>query len=568
MTILAVNAYAHNAAAALYDGAHAVAAEQERFDGVKKSGAFPRDVIDDVLLSAVPASDIDVIAYPWKPSRFAGTYLKVFCNDLPRSLALIDPRASPRLNIFSGLRVLLRLRSDLRSVLGRRLPRVSFVEHHLAHAANAFYSSSFDRALVLVADAFGDICSLSVFVGAGRTLRKVYENHFLESLGMLYACVTLHLGYQPLVDEGKVMALAALGDESMVEEFRRLVRLLPNGEYSLDFSYLKFHHNGERRPFTDKFVRMFGEPRRPGESFSAAHRNLARALQRTVEDALLHVVRGMHARFRIDDICFAGGLAMNCVANGRVLCETGVRAMFVPPAPDDSGAVLGAAQAVAHLEFGLPRGRPVDRPDLGPDFGLHRVKRALDRVSYPVVEPPDMAAAVAKLVADGKIVGWFQGRMEFGPRALGYRSLLGDPRRGDLRARLNAIKRREDFRPYAPAILAEHTPAFFGEIRLSPFMSFAGTVAPSKRALIPGAIHVDGTARVQTLAAHDPNPLRRVIEEFNRLTGVPCVVNTSLNCQTPIVATPEHALACMTKAQFDALALGPYLVTRPPESHG
>ncbi len=562
MTILGVAAYAHNAAAALYDGTHALAAEQERFDGVRKSGAFPADVIRELILPAVGAGSIDLVAYPWKPRRFAATYLKVFANDLPWSLELVDPRCSPNLNVISGLKVVVRLRSELRGALGGRLPPIRFVEHHLAHAANAFFSSDLDRALILVADAFGDACSLSLFLGEGNRIRKLYENDFLDSLGILYASVTKHLGFRTLHDEGKVMALAALGDDSLVPEFSSIVRLLPDGSYRFDFSYLNFHHSGERRPFTARFERLFGPPRRPGEALISAHRNLARALQQTVEDTLVHVVRGAHARYGIDRLCFAGGLALNCLANGRILEATPMRALFVPPAPDDSGAVLGAAQAVAHLELGRPRQR-LSSAALGPEYSASRMHATLDG-RFVVEEPPDVADRTAELIARGGIVGWFQGRMEFGPRALGFRSILGDPRQEGLRDRVNRMKRREDFRPFAPAVLAEHAPALLSRPAPSPYMSFASPVEPSVRCRVPGALHVDGTARFQTLERNDPSPLRAVVEAFHRRTGVPCIVNTSLNCQSPIAAAPKDAVACFARAGLDALVLGPYVMVRRP----
>lgn len=563
MAVLALNAYAHNAAVALYDGRRPLAAEQERFDGVKKSGAFPHEALRQLVLPAISPADVTCIAYPWKPSRFTATYLKLFCNDLPRSLELIDPRCSPRLNILSGLKVLFRLRSQLRRALGTRLPPVHFVEHHLAHAANAFYSSSFERALIVVADAFGDICSLSVFVGEGGQLRKVHENRFLDSLGMLYACVTQYLGYRTLLDEGKVMALAGFGDDSLEPAFRRIVRLLPGGEYVFDFSYLNFNRSGERRPFTEKFERTFGPPRRPGEPLSPAHYNVARALQRTTEETILHVVRGARARYKIDWLCVAGGVALNCLANGRIVREAGFRSLFVPPAPDDSGAVLGAAQAVAHMTLAMPRNGPLEAADLGPEYTAARMRATLTRSAYTVSEPPDVAEAAAELIDAGHVVGWFQGRMEFGPRALGYRSILADPRRAELQGRLNALKGREHFRPFGPAVLRERCAELFEGVDASPYMSIAALVRPVARTRIPAAVHVDGTARVQTLEADRGGPLRAVVEAFHRRTGVPCVVNTSLNCHSPIAATPEDALACFERAGLDELVLGPYLVRRP-----
>jgi carbamoyltransferase len=562
MNIVGLAAYAHNAAAALYDGTRVVAAEQERFDGVRKSGAFPGAVFQEVILRHIDPREIDLLAYPWSPKRFLPTYCKIFLNDPPHSLALIDPRCSPRLNVFSGIRTLTRLRSDIRRVLGRRPPPVRFVEHHLSHAANAYFSSPFDRALVLVADAFGDVCSLSIFVGEGSHLRKVYENNFLDSLGMLYSCVTRHLGYPTLMGEGRVMALAGLGDESLVANFKEIVKLLPNGEYRFDFSYLNFHRDGERAPFAKKFHQLFGPPRGEQEPITPKHCSLARALQRTVEDTLAHVVRETLERFKLDRLCFAGGLALNCLANGRLLRETPAREIFVPSAPDDAGAVLGAAQAVAHLQLGMPRERGIDCGDLGPGYPPQRVKEALRHLPYQVSEPANVAEEVAGLIASNRIVAWFQGRMEFGPRALGYRSILADPRQPEVRTRLNRHKGREQFRPYGAAVLAEYRGSYFDGRNPSPFMSFADPTVHRTRSSIPGVTHADGTTRVQTLEPGTQNPLRPVIEAFFRRTGVPCVVNTSLNRQSPIAATPEDAVGCFINADLDALAIGPYLVHR------
>jgi carbamoyltransferase len=277
---------------------------------------------------------------------------------------------------------------------------------------------------------------------------------------------------------------------------------------------------------------------------------------------MLHVLRGARERYGIDRLCIAGGVALNCLANGRVARESGFDAIFVPPAPDDSGAVLGAAQAVAHMTLGIPRNGGLERADLGPEYTQARIRAALSATPYGVSQPHDLADAAAQLIDAGQIVGWFQGRMEFGPRALGYRSILADPRRPDLQEKLNALKHRESFRPFAPAVLAEHCDELFDGASPSPFMSIAARARAGACERIPAAVHVDGTARIQTLGTNDGGPLRAVVEAFYRRTGVPCVINTSLNCATPIAATPEDALACFERAQLDALFIGPYLVTR------
>jgi carbamoyltransferase len=564
MGVLGINAYAHNAAAVVYDREGTVGAEQERFDHKRRSGAFPIDVLRDVILPITDRNAIKAVAFPWKPLRFLRTYLRLCCNDLPRSLSLIHPRACPHLNVASGVRFL-RLRSELARALGVFRAPVRFVEHHLAHASNAFFSSDFDRALVLVADGFGDTCSLSLYLGEKDGLSLIARNSLLDSLGILYACVTQHLGFRTLHDEGKVMALSAYGDDSLEREFARIVQCLPGGRYRFDVSYLNYNSSGERRPFSEKFERAFGPARAPGEPLGARHYNLAKALQRTVERVIVHVVRYAAGAHRVDRLCFSGGVALNCVLNGRLVSDTGLRSIFVPPAPDDSGAALGAAQAVAHLELGWPR-YTLDSAALGPEYTVGRIGAALRGEQCEISEPPDAAEKVAELLAKGCVVGWFQGRMEYGPRALGQRSILADPRRRDIQQVLNGMKRREAFRPFALAILSEHVHEVVRPALPSPYMGFAGVVRREMRASIPGAVHVDGSVRFQTVEpAAGSLRLRAVVEAFYRRTGIPCVVNTSLNCQMPIAATPEDALACFHAAGLDAICLGPYLVQRGPE---
>jgi carbamoyltransferase len=558
--ILGLSAYAHNSGLALYDGRVHLSVEEERFDRRKKSGAFPRRSLAAAHAMGLTPSDVEAIAYPWSPRHFVRSYLRVFTNDLPYSLALLRPKSSPNLNVLSGLRMATLLRRDVRGGVGR-VPPLRFVEHHRAHAACAFFNSPYDEALVLVVDAYGDRCSVSAFLGQGTELREVYGNSFLNSLGVLYSCVTQHVGYRTLHDEGKVMALASMGTDALYPEFRKIVQLGDDGAFQFDFSYLNYHRAGEARPFSEKFTRIFGPARRPEEPIGQRDMDLAAALQRVLEETLLHIVGALRRRYPVRYLAYAGGVALNCVANGRLAREAGFDGVFVPPNPDDGGVPLGAAMYYHHAVLGRPRLAPLVHPFHGTEYGGDDADRALAGLPFRRVEDP--AEEAAALLAEGRTVAWFQGRMEMGPRALGNRSILADPRPDGMRDHLNRnVKHREEYRPYAPSILAEAAGRWFPDAPPSPFMSFAGRIDPQYQTRVPAVIHVDGTARLQTVQA-DAHPLyHRLISAFARRTGVPLVLNTSLNDSTPICATPEDAVACFRGTNLDALVVGDRLALK------
>ena len=440
------------------------------------------------------------------------------------------------------------------------------VAHHDAHAACAFFSSDFDDALVLVADAFGDECSISAYVGRDGTVEQVYRNRLVASLGVLYSCVTLYLGYKTVLDEGKVMALASYGTDAYVDEFRRIVELRDDGTVDLDWSWINFHRAGEIRPFTKRFEEAFGPPRKPDEPLEQRHKDLAFALQRRTEDALLHLARSLREKHGARNLAFAGGVAMNCVSAGRMARECGFDATFVPANPDDGGTPLGAAMWHAHCTLARPRGQSVPSAAVGLAFDEARVSSALGGREHVVVDDP--AEEAAALLAAGRTVGWFQGRMEIGPRALGNRSLLADPRDPGMQDHLNAnVKHREPYRPYAPSVLDEAVAEWYPDSPYSPFMSFTSRVAPEHAEEVPAVTHVDGTARVQSVREDVAPDYHRLISAFARRTGVPLVLNTSLNDREPICATPEDALRCFDGTQLDALLMGDRLVLREGVTH-
>jgi carbamoyltransferase len=558
--IVGINAYTYCAGAAIYDGTVKACIEEERLNREKKTKEFPHLALSQLAPDGVSGSDFEAVAYPWRPGPMAREFGKLILRGFPRSWALLHPASDPNGNPYLPLQGLTTLRSDLRKHGRRRkAPRLLFVPHHGAHAALAFFGSPFDRAIVLVVDAFGDDCSISVWLGEGGSLRQVYKNRMSDSLGILYSCVTLHLGYRTGTDEGKVMALAGLGTDRFVPEFEPIVSGRPDGALSFDYSYLNFQLAGEMRPFTQKFIEAFGPPRSPGEDLRQEHYDLAAALQHTLERCLLHVATHFARQYRVSNLALAGGVSLNCTTNGRLAREAGVESVFVPPNPDDSGSPLGAAMYAHHCVVGRPRGEPIEHSYYGPEYGSHQVERALG--SRPARLVRDPAEAAAALLAQGRTVGWLQGRMEMGPRALGNRSILADPRDPGMKDRLNEqVKHRESYRPYAPSVLREELTDWFPESPDSPFMSFSSRVAPGREERVPAVLHVDQTARLQTVDNRTAPLYHRLISAFARRTGVPMVLNTSLNDREPICCTPEDAVRCFDGTQLDALIIGDHVL--------
>jgi carbamoyltransferase len=419
-------------------------------------------------------------------------------------------------------------------------------------------------------DGYGDDCSTSWHRAEGSAIRFLEKNHPFDSLGILYALVTKHLGYQTVLDEGKVMALAAHGSDTLRRDFASLIEHLPGGGYRFDRRFFEFHRYGEPRPFSDAFVDQFGPARSPDEPISQDHMDLAYALQRSVEETILHSARGLRRATGEKNLCFGGGVALNCLANTRLAREAGFERIHVTHSPSDAGVALGAALALTHLDrpdTRAPaeslRSQEQPTPFLGPEYEEHELRAALEEGGLRFREEPDVAATAAEALARGKIVAWFQGRAELGPRALGNRSILADPRDAGVCERLNRdIKRREWFRPYSPAVLAEHANAFFEVGPPSPYMSFAVSVRPERRAEIPAVVARDGSARLQTVSVDD-NPLfYRLLEAFYRITSIPLVLNTSFNIQEPMVCTPADAVRTFRGSGLDALVLGRYVVDR------
>src|SRR4030088_2439376 len=582
MNILGINAYHGNASAALLsDGKLIAAVEEERFNRVKYAAGFPAAAIRYCLQEAgITLSDIDHVAVPRDPyarlatklfyalrmPSFARERIKVLqkFTGIPRALAAVFDSDPAR----------------LKSLFHR-------VEHHKAHLASSYFVSPFENAALLSADGLGDFASTMWGVGSGNHLTIDGSIAFPHSLGLFYSAVTQYLGFLKFGDEYKVMGLAAYGHPEQMDIFRDIVRFesRSNGNgFRLELDYFSHHRTGpemswaeaDKTPalgkmFSDEMAKRLGPVRAPEEALEERHRSLACSLQARLEEVYLGMLKKLAERTGLKAVCLAGGVAFNCVANGKIFDTTPFEQVYVHPAAGDAGLSVGAAFHVRHQILGKPRSCVMEHAYWGPGYTREEIRRAIDanglaQKGYSIAElsEEELSRRAAAIIADGEILGWFQGRAEWGPRALGNRSIVADPRRPEMKEILNRrIKHREIFRPFAPSILAEATGKYFEKSHPSPFMTLAYSVRPGMRDKIPAPTHVDGTSRLQTVTREANPRYWQLIKAFENLTGVPVVLNTSFNDNEPIVCRPEEAIDCFLRTQMDALVLGNFLISRP-----
>ena len=571
MIVLGINAYHADAAAALFrDGQLVTAVEEERFTRVKHTGGFPHRAVKYCLETAgVRPEEIDHVAIPRK--RSAHVIRKaLWALRLPH-MALKRGAVWGRFG---------EIRQTLAHCLGVPVSRINaqfhYIEHHVAHVASSFYASEFQDATILSLDGLGDFASMLWGTGRDRNLNIEGFVLFPHSIGLYYTAITQYLGFWKYGDEYKVMGLGSYGEPKYADVFERMVRLGRSLDFSLDLNYFTHHRRAtdmtwtegepeQGRLFSDHLERALGPAREPDAPAEKHHKDVAATLQWRLEEVVFELLNRLHAKTGLPKLCYAGGVAFNCVANGKIFDRTPFKEVYVQPAAGDAGLAIGASLYVYHRVLGQPREFTMDHAHWGPEYAPDGLREVLDRygVSYRHLETPNLVEETASRIADGKVVGWFQGRSEWGPRALGSRSIVVDPRRADMRDTLNRrIKRREPFRPFSPSILEERTSEWFEQDYPSPFMLMAYPVRPERRSQIPAPTHVDGTGRLQTVS-RDANPLyRELISAFDKLTGVPVLLNTSFNENEPIVNTPEEALECFQRTQMDTLALGPFLIDR------
>jgi carbamoyltransferase len=578
MNILGINAYHGNASAAIVcNGQLMAAVEEERFNRVKYAAGFPSQAIRYCLREAgLELKDIDHVAVPRNPYARLGT--KLFYALRMPSFARERVKV---LTKFKGIPEALAQAFDADPL--KIAAKFHRVEHHQAHLASAFFVSPFERAALLSADGLGDFASTMWGTGDGSRMEIDGAIAFPHSLGLFYSAVTQYLGFLKFGDEYKVMGLAAYGEPQQLDAFRDIVRANGSG-FRLGLDYFTHHRTGpemswaeaDKTPtlgklFSEAMEKKLGARRNPEEPLDQRHRNLACALQTKLEEIYLGMLAKLAQKTGLKSVCLAGGVAFNCVANGKIFDKTGFEQVYVHPAAGDAGLAVGAAYYVWHQILGKPRTFVMDHAYWGPGYKREEIRAAIDSnglaksgCHVEELAEDNLMQRTAAIIAEGKILGWFQGRAEWGPRALGNRSIVADPRRPEMKEILNQrIKHREIFRPFAPSILAESTGEWFEKSHPSPFMNLAYSVRPEKREKIPAPTHVDGTGRLQTVTREANPRYWSLIKAFERITGVPVVLNTSFNDNEPIVCSPAEALDCFQRTQMDALVLGDFLITRP-----
>ncbi len=582
MNILGINAYHGNASAAIVcDGQLVAAVEEERFNRVKYAAGFPAQAIRYCLKEAgLTLAGIDHVAVPRNP--YARLATKLFYALRMPSFARDRAKVLVK---FTGIPEA--LAQSFGAEPNKLRAKFHRVEHHQAHLASAFFVSPFERAALLSADGLGDFASTMWGEGEGHHMRIGGAVAFPHSLGLFYTAVTQYLGFLKFGDEYKVMGLAAYGQPEQLEAFRDMVRFdeRSNGSgFRLELDYFSHHRTGpemswaegDKTPslgklFSEGMAKRLGPARAPEAAVEQRHRNLAAALQARLEEVYLGMLKKIAERTGLKAVCLAGGVAFNCVANGKIFDVTPFEQVYVQPAAGDGGLAVGAAFYVWHQVLGKPRSFVMNHAYWGPGYSNAEIRAAIDssgiaQKGYALTElrEGELAHLAAAKVAGGKILGWFQGRAEWGPRALGNRSIVADPRRPEMKEILNRrIKHREAFRPFAPSVLAEAAGEWFEKSHPSPFMALAYAVRPEKLDKIPAPTHVDGTGRLQTVTRETNPRFHALISAFRDLTGVPAVLNTSFNDSEPIVCRPEEALDCFLRTQMDALVLGEFLIAKP-----
>jgi len=558
MYILGLSCFYHDASAVLLSNGNLIAAAQEeRFSRVKHDWRFPSRAVTYCLEEAgISIHDIQLIAFYEKPFLKFERILETFLATAPRGFrGFID--AMP-----SWLKQKLWIRHTIHKELGYT-GKILFSEHHMAHGASSFFLSPFDEAAILTIDGVGEWATASYGIGNGNTITLTHEMRFPHSLGLFYSTITSYLGFKVNDAEYKVMGLAPYGNPAYYDLIaQELITINNDGTIKLNLEYFSFQYG--KMMFNSKLEDLFGVPRRQPESpLTEEHFNIAASVQQVLEDIILKMARHVHEVTGSVNICLSGGVTLNCVANGRLLREGPFENIFVQPAAGDAGCALGAAYLAWHHHLGKQDRYHLNNLFLGPSYTDDDIENFLNNTGheYQKLNRDALIGEAARLLAKGKVLGWFQGRAEFGPRALGNRSILADPRRSDMRDIVNQkIKFRETFRPFAPAVPLEDAQKYFDIGIASPYMLFTVPVTTDS---IPAVTHKDRSSRVQTLKQEDNRLFYDLLNEYGRITGIPVLLNTSLNLRgEPIACSPEDAYSCFVRSGMDCLVLGNYLLVK------
>jgi carbamoyltransferase len=581
MNILGINAYHGDASAALLTGGTlAAAVEEERLNRRKHCAGFPSLAVSEVLrIGGIAPGDLDHVAISRDPKANLHKKVLFALQKRPSFTKLVKDRLANVAKVRG-------VQETLAAALGVASLRARFhnVEHHKSHISSSFFASPFEEAACLSIDGFGDFVSTMRAVGRDRKLEVLDRIEFPHSAGLFYTAITQFLGFHKYGEEWKMMGLAPYGRPTYVEGLRRVIRLLDAGRFELNLDYFRHHSEGIEMTWDDgsphmglvfspKLIELLGPARDPDDpDFYGKWADLAHSAQVVYEDVFFHVARDLQKRTGLSRLALAGGCALNSVANGKIYEQTSFREVFVQPGAGDDGTAIGAALYVNHSILDQPRAYVMSHAYTGPGFTDKEIQVAIERargagwdagIDVRRLEDGDLFKQVAAAIADGRVVGWFQGAMEFGPRALGNRSIVADPRRADMKDILNQrIKHRETYRPFAPSILEEKVGDVFERSEPSPFMLMVYKVKQHQRDKLPAVTHVDGTGRLQTVSAKTNARYHALISEFHNLTGVPLILNTSFNEHEPIVATPSQAITCYLKTRMDVLALGNWVLTR------
>jgi carbamoyltransferase len=560
MNILGISCFYHDSAACLVrDGEIVAAASEERFTRKKHDASYPHNAIRYCLEEGrIKSSDLDHVGFYDKPLLKFERIITSYLANFPRSYFAF----------MKAVPVWLREKLWTKDLIARELDykgEILFAEHHQSHAASAFLVSPFKEAAILTVDGVGEWATASLAAGSGNSIRMLKQINYPHSLGLLYSAFTYYLGFKVNSAEYKVMGLAPYGEPRYYDQIMsELIDVHADGGFRLNMEYFAYVYG--LRMTNGHFEKLFeGPPRQPESPLDQRHKDIAASIQKVTEEVMMRLAFSLHTETGFTDLCMAGGVALNCVANGRILKTGPFKNIFIQPAAGDAGGAIGVAKYIYHTLLGNARDSGLRHVYLGPSFSSDEVESFLDETGakYQRLEREELLRKVASLIADQNVVGWFQGRMEFGPRALGNRSILADARRAENRDRVNLkIKFRESFRPFAPSVLEDHSAEYFALDCPSPYMLLVGQVREDKR-VIPSVTHVDGSARIQTVSRETNSMFYDLIAEFYKLTGVPVIINTSFNVRgEPIVCTPQDAFRCFMRTNMDFLVMDHFLLDK------
>ncbi|HEX68516.1 MAG TPA: hypothetical protein ENG13_05600 [bacterium] len=567
MNILGVSCYYHDSACCLLkDGDIVACAEEERFTRKKHDYDFPSHAIDFCLKKGgISGKDLDWVVFYEKPFLKLERIFVNLINTFPRSHRLF-----PEI-LWAWIKEKLWIKIRLARYLGIEEEKILFLEHHLSHASSCFYPSPFKESAILTVDGVGEWATCTMGVGKDKEIKILKEIHFPHSLGLLYSTFTAFLGFQVNEGEYKVMGMAPYGKPRYREKMDKLVKVYPDASFELNLDYFAYPYS-LTYPYSRKFIDLFGEPRKKEEShiLDPHYADIAATIQKFTEELMLKLAHRLYEETKLPNLCLAGGVALNCVANGRIIRETPFKNIFIQPSAGDGGGAMGACLYVYHALLGNERKFVLENVYLGEEYGEEEIKKDLEEegIAYHYFEKKEeLLEKVVDDLCEGKVVGWFQGRFEFGPRALGNRSILADPRKKEMKEIVNRkVKFREPFRPFAPSVIQERVKDFFEVEELYPplkFMLLTFPVKEKERENIPAITHVDGSARLQVVSEKD-NPIYwRLLKKFEERTGYPLLLNTSFNLKgEPIVNTPKEAISTFSRSGLDVLVMGKFYVSK------